>query len=240
MPRAIGAAILAGFVIVILLNTTWRNQRKIANANAAAAHLEHERDSLVRQVAIRETQQSALISERRTYETQIADLRASVSQLERRRAEEQFTIRRIRTTGALQHHLRTVFPELGDSAWGITTVPLHNGDTVGLEYLMVPAWFAEVFAIDRANARSWEAQRDRLLETDSLRVVIAALQDSVTVLEASNGAAYASGYRSAHIAYDQLNRRYVAELRKPQLRIAPVIGILGAVGVGLVVGRVLP
>ena len=39
----------------------------------------------------------------------------------------------------------------------VRLVPLEDGDTLGLEYLLVPAWFAETFVIDHANARAYEA-----------------------------------------------------------------------------------
>jgi len=84
---------------------------------------------------------------------------------------------------------------------------------LGLEYLLVPAWFAETFIIDHANATSWHAQKHRLLELDSLRSVVASLQDSVT-------------------------RRYIAQLNKPRIKLPSVVGFVGAVGVGFVVGRV--
>jgi hypothetical protein len=47
---------------------------------------------------------------------------------------------------------------------------------------MVPAWFAETFVIDHANAGSWRKQKDGLLVVDSLRLVVAALQDSILSL----------------------------------------------------------
>jgi hypothetical protein len=111
-----------------------------------------------------------------------------VAALERRRAAGQLSVRRLRTVGALQHRLRAAFPELGDSAWGLTTVALDPRDTIGIEYLLVPAWFAETFVIDHANAESWRAQKDQLLVVDSLRLAVTALQDSVTRLLAATAA----------------------------------------------------
>jgi hypothetical protein len=148
-------------------------------------------------------------------------------------------VRRIRTVGALQYRLRTAYPELGDAGWGLTTLPL-DGDTLGLEYLMVPAGFAETFIIDHQNAESWQEQKDRLLTVDSLRLVISALQDSVTNLVAANAHAYELGYQAAYSGYQDLSDRYVAELKKPRLKLPSAIGLLGAAGVGLVVGRAIP
>ena len=129
--------------------------------------------------------------------------------------------------------------ELGSAAWGLTTLAFEDGDTLGLEYLLVPAWFAETFVIDHANATSWRAQKDRLLEVDSLRLVVATLQDSVLRLEAANAAAYAMGYDAASVSYQDLSRRYIAELEKPRIRLPSLVGLVGAAGAGLVVGRVI-
>ncbi len=111
---------------------------------------------------------------------------------------------------------------------------------MGLEYLLVPAWFTETFVIDHANAASWRAQKDRLLAVDSLGLAITALQDSVTSLEAANSSAYEAGYEAAYAGYQELSERYIAELKKPRIRLGSVIGLLGAVGVGVVVGRSIP
>jgi hypothetical protein len=75
---------------------------------------------------------------------------------------------------------------------------------------------------------------------DSLRSVVASLQDSVTRLEAANAAAYATGYGAAYASHQDLTRHYIAELNKPRIRLPSIIGFVGAVGVGLVVGRVIP
>jgi hypothetical protein len=101
---------------------------------------------------------------------------------------------------------------------------------------LVPAWFAETFIIDHANAASWLTQKDRLLAVDSLRLVVASLQDSVMRLEAANAAAYATGYDVAHASYQDLTRRYIAELNKRRIKLPSLVGFVGAVGVGFVVG----
>lgn len=212
----------------------------IARARADAARLANERDSLLAAIGQREQQRAALARERDSLRVLAKALRDSVGVLERRRAEAQLTVRRIRTTGALMHRLRSAFPELGDSAWGTTTVPLDQRDTIGIEYFMVPAWFAETFVIDHANAASWRAQKQQLLSVDSLRLVLAALQDSVTRLVAANAAAYQTGYQAAYAGYQDLSRRYVAELKKPRIRLGSALRLLGAAGVGALIGRTLP
>ena len=39
--------------------------------------------------------------------------------------------------------------------------------------------------------------------------------------------------------YQDFSRRYIAELNKPRIRLPAIVGFVGAVGVGLVVGRVI-
>ena len=104
----------------------------------------------------------------------------------------------------------------------------------------MPAWFAETFIIDHANSASWRAQKDVLLGVDSLRLAIGALQDSVTRLVAANAAAYEAGYQTAYANYQDLSRRYVAELSKPRIKLPSIIGIVGAAGIGVVIGRTIP
>ncbi|HLB38086.1 MAG TPA: hypothetical protein VJL31_16055 [Gemmatimonadales bacterium] len=216
------------------------NGKAVAAAQAEAARLTTQRDSLIAVVHDRERQQAALTIQRETHEAEVTRLRDSVIVLERRRAAAQLSVRQLRTVGALQHQLRTAFPELGASGWGVTTVRFEDGDTLGIEYLMVPAWFAETFVIDHANAESWRTQKDQLLAVDSLRVVVAALQDSITHLEVAKRLAYEAGYQAAYAGYQDLSRRHVAELRKPRIKLASAVGVLGAMAVGVVVGRLLP
>ena len=233
--------VLALCVALLLLAVSYGGRREaIAQARTAASHLRLQRDSLRAAVEARNQQRSALVLEREALDAQVAQLRDSVAQLEESRAQEQLSVREIRTTGALQSRLRSTFPELGKTGWGLTTLPFQDGDTLGLEYLLVPAWFAETFIIDRANAASWLAQKDRLLEVDSLRSVVASLQDSVTRLAAANAAAYATGYDAAYASHQVLTRRYIAELNKPRFKLPSIVGFVGAVGVGIVVGRVTP
>ena len=57
---------------------------------------------------------------------------------------------------------------------------------------------------------------------------------------AANAAAYATGYDAAYASYQDLSRRYIAELNKPRIRLPSIVGFVGAVGVGIVGGRVIP
>jgi hypothetical protein len=54
---------------------------------------------------------------------------------------------------------------------------------------------------------------------------------------------YATGYGTAYSSYQDLSRRYIAQLNRPRIRLPAIVGFVGAVGavgVGLVVGRVIP
>ncbi len=61
------------------------------------------------------------------------------------------------------------------------------------------------------------------------------------MLEAANANAYETGYRNAYANYQDLSRRYIAELNRPRIRVAPaLVGLIGAVGVGVVIGSRIP
>ena len=237
--RKTALSVLA-LIIALLLLAQWYGGRReeVAQARSAASHLRSQRDSLAADVASRDRERAALIRERSAYETEAAHLRESVTAIERRRSAHQLDVRRLRTVGELQDRLRAAFPELGPARWGVSTLPFEGGDSLGLEYLLVPAWFAETFIIDHANAASWREQKDRLLAVDSLHSVVASLQDSLIRLEAAKAAAYQAGYQAAYVGYQDLSTRYVAELQKPRIELPSLVGLLGAVGVGFVVGRV--
>jgi hypothetical protein len=214
------------------------NRTAVREARAAARVLQDQRDSLAGVVARRDAQQALLTARADTLERAAGRLRDSVALLERDRAGAQLAVRQVRTTSALQARLRQAFPELGGAGWGLTSLPAWEGDTLGIEYLLVPAWFAETFMIDRANARSWLAQRATLLAADSLRAQVATLRDSIVILEAANASAWETGYQAASAGYQDLSRRYQAELRKPRLTAGPALGLLVAAGAAvLVVGN---
>ncbi len=230
----IAAGVLGALAIAAA--TMGGNRKAIAQARAESQALARQRDSLLAVVAARDTERAALTARADTFQTAANQLRDSVDVLEQERAEAQLTVREIRTVGALQTRLRRAFPELGKAGWGLTRIPTQDGDTIGIEYLMVPAWFAETFAIDRANAKSWRAQKTKLLAVDSLRVRVAALQDSVVRLTAANAQAYRAGYESAYSSYQEISKRYVAELKKPRLGVGSRLSLILAAGAGMVVG----
>ena len=231
--------IAAALVVAVLVKAMAGDRRAVARAVREAQALAHERDSLLAVVQKTELQRTALTLQRRSRETVIDGLLDSLAVLERDRAAAQLTIREIRTTSALMDRLRAAFPELGDSAWGLTTVPLEPGDTLGIEYLMVPAWFAETFVIDRANAASWHAQKQKLASVDSLRVAVTALQDSIAQLDRAAAVAYAAGYQSAYDSYGVLSQRYIAQLQRPRFSLGSALTFILGAGTGLVVGELI-
>jgi hypothetical protein len=224
------AVILA---VVIGVRALAGSRQEIQRVRSEARGLEHQRDSLIALVQAREARQAILATQANAFELQANQLRDSVELLERRRGEAQLSVRQIRTVGALQTRLRKAFPQLGKTSWGLTTLPVFKGDTLGIEYLLVPAWFAETFVIDRANARSWREQKAKLLEVDSLRQRTLALEDSVVRLEAANTKAYQAGYESASEKYQGLSRKYVSELRKPRISVGSTLGFIAGAGAGL-------
>jgi hypothetical protein len=235
----IAATLVITVAIAALARAMLGDRRAVARAVSEAQALAGERDSLLTVVRETERQRAALALERQSRETVIAGLLDSLDALERDRAAAQLGVRQIRTTSALMDRLRAAFPELGDSAWGLTTVPLEPGDTLGLEYLMVPVWFAETFAIDRANAASWRAQKQKLESVDSLRLTVTALQDSIAQLDRAAALAYSAGYQSAYDSYGALSQRYIAQLERPRFSLGSALNFILGAGTGLVVGELI-
>ena len=52
--------------------------------------------------------------------------------------------------------------------------------------------------------------------------------------------AYEAGYQATYAGYQDLSERYIAELKKPRIRLGSVIGLIGAAGIGVVIGRSIP
>jgi len=46
----------------------------------------------------------------------------------------------------------------------------------------------------------------------------------------------ATAYDAATVSFQDLTRRYIAELEKPRIRLPSLVGFVGAVGGGVVVG----
>ncbi len=232
--------VVALAVLSLLLGAIGNREREIARVTAQASWLAAERDSIAAVVDSTTRLQAALRDERDARTAEAAVLRDSVAALERVRQAGQLTVRALRRTAELEATLAAAFPEMAASQWGVTTLPLDAGDTLGIEYVLFPAWFTETFVIDHRNAESWRAQRDRLLLVDSLGRAVSALQDSITRLEEANRQAFEAGYQQAFTSHQDLTARYVAELRKPRFSLGSTLGLcLGAAGAGALVGIVV-
>ncbi len=49
-----------------------------------------------------------------------------------------------------------------------------------------------------------------------------------------------AGYQAAYANYQDLSRRYVAELQKPRIKLPSIVAIVGAAGIGVFIGRTIP
>jgi len=214
--RTMAVALVVLLLLVCYLLTRFQNQNEIARVKEEVSSLEREKDSIQAVLATNAVMQQSLALTREDKEAEVTVLRDYVDLLERQRQESALTVRRIRKTSDLQARLDLTFPEMARSNWGFTTIPFEPGDTLGLEYFLIPAWFTETFIIDHENAESWREQKDKLLAVDSLRVQVAALQDSIATLHALNTFALQTGYDNASSEYRDMSTRYIAELRKPR------------------------
>jgi hypothetical protein len=53
----------------------------------------------------------------------------------------------------------------------------------------------------------------------SKRLLVSALQGSITRLVAANADAYQAGYWAAYLGYKDLSKRRIAELKEPRIRL---------------------
>ena len=97
----------------------------------------------------------------------------------------------------------------------------------------VELWTPLAFNPNDAHGRSRRARSllvvGRMAPGSSAEQAQQELNVVAALLEAANAA-----------SYQDLSRRYIAELNKPRIRLPAIVGFVGAVGVGLVVGRVIP
>ncbi len=227
-------------VAVGYLGGRLQNVDEIARVEGVVQRLERERDSILVFVVANTVKQESLALSRDNTEAEVAALHDYVDQLEHERQASALTVRSIRKTSDLQTRLNSTFPEMAHSNWGLTTIPFELGDTLGIEYFMIPAWFTETFIIDHENAESWSRQKDKLLAVDSLRVQVASLQDSIATLQAQNILALQTGYNNASNDYRDLSTRYIAELRKPRFSLGSTVGLcIGAAGAGALISTLI-
>jgi hypothetical protein len=234
-------AVVGLLLVVVYLGTRLRAEREIARAEMEAEFLRMQRDTILTIAAANDSLQRELSFVRTGMETEADRLRQRITDLESERVENQLTVRRLRRKEDLEARIRTTFPEMAESDWGVTEV-FNEENGVGLEYLLVPLWFSETFLIDHQNSLAFQTQVDTLRSLNGLLERISVLQDSVLVLERGTRAAFERGYNEAYARYDALNRDYVALLRKPRISLGfpgGVGALAGSLGAGFVLGTVI-
>jgi len=227
--RSLVLLLLGAFAAAGYLVSRLQNEREIARVQQRVAVLQRERDSIEALVEANRITLHNLHNERSATERQITILRRNVDRLETLRNESQLTVRQLRKTVALQGRFEETFPEISAANWGLASIPFEPGDTLGIEYFLIPAWFTETFLIDHQNAESWRRQKDKLLAVDSLMAVVVALQDSVATLHARNALALKAAYDNASRECFDISNRYIGELRKPRLSMRSAVGVCAGV-----------
>jgi type II secretory pathway pseudopilin PulG len=231
------AALLAlGFTYVL---ARLRDQKEINRAQMIMEQLQGQRDSLLERVAMLDSA-TAVLEDSADGLVQKADsLRDEVRELERGRQQAQLSVRLLRRPEDLKRRFVETFPEIGGSDWGVTEIFSDDGGTpLGIQYVVVPLWFAETFIIDHQNANNYQAQVSRLLQMDSLQLVTIALKDTIIQLEQEKTLAFRTGYDSAYTKYEALNKDYIALLKNPRvsLKVPGLAVILGSAAAGVAVG----
>ncbi len=207
------------FAVLLLIALSWLTARYVDQEEINRARLEMQqlrasRDSILTVVAFKDSLQQLLQEKIDEKQVIVANLRMQVDLLEQRRQADQLTVRTIRKEEELQKRLEQTFPEMAGSDWGVTEVYNEEQD-ISLRYLLIPFWFSETFIIDHQNSLNYQAQRDKLLQVDSLQSTVIALKDSVFTLEKQKSEAFKAGYDQAYAKYDSLNSKYIALLQKP-------------------------
>lgn len=235
--------VIGGIVVVLVclalgfLSSRFIDQEAILRAQVTAARLEAQREMLGLEVARRDSLQRVLEARVDTLQVRAQNLREEVATLEATRVQAQLEVRLLRTPDDLLARLEETFPEVGRDLWRRTEI-LDRENDVSLEYLGAPLWFFETFVLDAQNAESYRAQRDRLLDLDSLQVRAIALQDSVITLGREKEGLYRAVYDSCYAEYTALNDKYIGLLQKPpQVKLGGHwLTTLIAAGAGVAVG----
>ncbi|MFC1569292.1 hypothetical protein ACFL4L_03590 [bacterium] len=224
-------------VVFAYFGGIWQNKDKIHRAELEMHKMRYMRDSLQTEVNFRDSLQIKLRHEVSAYKNEAEALRNQVDMMEEIRQEKQLSVRRLHKKEDLQARLRETFPEMAESDWGITEV-VNEEFGVELEYLLIPLWFSETFIIDHQNAASWEKQKEKLWEADSLNIRVIALQDSIYTLEQLNRQAFEKGYQFAFFKYDSLNTEYIKELKKGKMNWGwQTAAFIGGGAMGYIIGK---
>lgn len=236
----IGVSVVAA---LLLLGMTYVGARSIDRARIAAleqelVHVRSTRDSIQTVVAYKDSVQGLLRQQIRLKTEEADQLRRDRQALEQERQRQELEVRRLDSLEAVEQKFLDTFPELGRS----TQVAEVNRDGFPFTYIMMPLTAVETFVLDNQDRLSYQAQRDLLLDLDSLQTTVIALKDSVLALEEEKAAAYKRGYDEAYAQYEALNQEYIGVLKQPPQvslfpnnRTAVISGTAGAV-LGVFVG----
>jgi chromosome segregation ATPase len=214
----------------------WQNKEKIHQIELEKERLHSYSDSLYTVVSYRDSMENMLKDQIITHKEDAAGLRDKVESMEQERKENQISVRRMRKEKDLLEKFEKTFPEMAQSDWGVTEIVNENG--FENKFLVIPLWFNETFILDHQRALSYLAQRDTLLQLDSLNQVVITLQDSVITLETLNRKAFEEGFNVALVRYDELSDEYINELKKGKVSLEWSLVGAAAVGVaGVFIGR---
>ena len=231
--------IIIAVVIVILFayfGGLWQNKEKIHQIELEKERLHSYSDSLYTVVSYRDSIEKMLKDQIMTHKIEAEGLREKVVTLEEERKENQIDVRRMRKEKDLLEKFEKTFPEIALSDWGVTEIVNENG--FENKFLVLPLWFNETFIIDHQNALSYLAQRDTLIQLDSLNQVVITLQDSVIILETLNRKAFEEGFNVALMRYDELSDEYISELKKGKVSLEwSIVGVAAAGVAGVFIGR---
>ena len=232
----LAVGLFAVILLVLLSYFFGNNNTEILRAQLKMQQLRSQRDSIKVVVAIRDSMQRVIQGIIKDNQVEADSLKDKVGQLEEERKEAQLSVRKLRKDEDLQNKFIETFPEIAGSDWGVQEVHNEEAD-LDIEYLLVPLWFSETFIIDHQNSKSYKKQTGLLYTVDSLRINVIALQDSVLRLEEEKSSAYKNGYDIAYGEFEDLNDKYINELKKPTFGLTQWIIIAGAVGTTALVSK---
>ena len=210
---------------------------EIARVTAERDVLREERRSVEALARRNDSLQGVLGEVRVQLQTEATRRRNVVDQLEEARVDTVLGIRSLRTTSEIADRFARTFPEVTAAPWGIEEVYIADRD-VSLEMVMIHISALDQFMVEHENALSFQTQVDTLRTVVELQDSITTLGDSIFVLERQTRVAYVEAYDNVFGRYEDLNARYLSELRKPRFGInLPTFGvILGSAAVGFAIG----
>ncbi|MFV1979532.1 MAG: hypothetical protein ACC655_00120 [Rhodothermia bacterium] len=237
--------IVSTISILLVLAMVWIGARSIDRERIS--ELENEivlvqakRDSILTAVAFKDSLQGLIQAQVDLKADEADELRREVAQLEQERREQELAVRRLNSFQAVEAKFLDTYPALERTA-RLMTVRRGGFD---LQFIGIPLAATETFVIEHNDAVSYRAQRDTLLELDSLNLELIALKDTMFVLERQKVEAYRLGYEDAFGRYENLNAEYISTLKSPCVSVFPnkstaiiagSIGIVAGVAVGSIV-----